>query len=96
MKMKTKKEKRNTEMIKTCEEIEQNIQKVRNGLYYMFAYNLIDSAEKNRITLPNTFLEMHKTTDYLEYVSGVANVMQQQILKKCLKNEDEIWEKLER
>lgn len=83
--MKLKKEKINDEILKTCEEIEQNIQKVINGLYYMFAYNLIDSAEKNRIAFPKTFLEMHKATDYLEHVSGVAYVMQQQILKRMKK-----------
>lgn len=83
--MKFKKEKINDEILKTCEEIEQNIQKVRNGLYYMFAYSLIDSAEKNRIAFPKTFLEMHKTTDYLEHVSGVAYVMQKQILKRIKK-----------
>lgn len=83
--MKTKKEKRNTEMIKTCEEMEQNIQKVRNGLYYMFAYMLIDSAEKNKIFSQKTFLEMYKTTNYLEHISGVAHVMQKQILRRIKK-----------
>lgn len=78
MKMKNK-------MIKTCEEIEQNIQNVRNGLYYMFAYMLIDSAEKNTIFFPKTFLEMYKTTNYIEHISGVAHVMQKQILKRVKK-----------